>query len=156
MVGNMPNTNYFNTPGNNIPSLQSAKQGSASVTRVQLYTAFIDNISDVQVCDISQDGVTNLFITRDYSHIYAKAWNANGYIDTVEYIIKPNDKNDSQTVTPEAIMAAVTSLQNEVNSRLTKVEQQIARPQNYKHKPKNYNNTSHEKSPNKGELNNGQ
>lgn len=171
MVGNMPNNNYFNIPGVTTPSLQSAAQNNMArqpqspIERVQLYTSFVNELSDIQARDVSQDGATNLFITRDYRHIYAKAWGADGKITTVDYEMKVNEpsptqsqqaENTGNSVTPEMIMSALTSFQNEVNSRLTQLEQRSSqRSANYRDKKNNNYNKSHqEKHPPKGELNN--
>lgn len=161
----MPNNNYFNIPGVTTPSLQSAAQSNMArepqspIERVQLYTSFVNDLSDIQARDVSQDGKTNLFITRDYRHIFAKAWGADGKITTVEYEMKVNRQNTQQAqgeITLEGLMAAITNLQNNMDARMTQLEQkQVSRNTGYYGGKKNNNNRT-EKITHKGEPNNGQ
>lgn len=166
----MPNNNYFNIPGVTTPSLQSAAQSNMArepqspIERVQLYTSFVNDLSDIQARDVSQDGKTNLFITRDYRHIFAKAWGADGKITTVEYEMKVNGQNSQQQtqgeITLEGLMAAITNLQNNLDGRITQLEQrQTSRNAGYYSGKKNNNNNNNrtEKSPpKKGGLSDGQ
>ena len=162
----MPNNNYFNVPGVTTPSLQTAAQSNMArepqspIERVQLYTSFVNDLSDIQARDVSQDGKTNLFITRDYRHIFAKAGGADGKITTVEYEMKVNGQNTQHPqgeITLEGLMAAITNLQNNLDGRITQLEQRQPPRNAYYGGKKNNNNNRTEKSPPKeGGLNNGQ
>ena len=46
----------------------------------------ISNVNEITPNEIRMDGTVSLFPTKDYSQIYAKAWNSNGHIDTVKYV----------------------------------------------------------------------
>lgn len=80
---------------------------------------FIANPTEIVPNDIPLDGRMALFPFRDCSAIIAKAWNSNGSITTVRYIVDPSQ---FQTTTPEPSGNEIA----EILSRLDKLEQNIA------------------------------
>lgn len=53
---------------------------------------YIQNLNDVVVSEVPQDGSVAFFPTSDFSKIYAKAWTADGKIQTEEYVLQKSIK----------------------------------------------------------------
>lgn len=96
---------------------------------------------EIKANEIPMDGTISLFMQNDYQRVIAKAWNGNGTIDTVRYVLErvPND-------TPE------NDFQTQITNRLDKIEAMIlslSSKSNYRPKPNKYNNQGGSK-PNTG------
>ncbi len=89
---------------------QSQQQASVLPGKV------INGPQDIKMNEIPMDGTVALFPTSDYSAIYAKCWNSNGGIDTMEF----NPKKSPEEKTEK------TSEYNEVLARLEKIESMLA------------------------------
>lgn len=79
----------------------------------------IANANDIRPGDVPMDGSVSLFPTSDYTSIYAKAWGADGTIQTIRYIPEPSNQ-------PEVIDVPVTSEPSELSKvmdRLDAIEQ---------------------------------
>lgn len=48
----------------------------------------VNSVEEITPNEVSMDGSVTLFPTRDFEKIYAKAWNADGTISTIEYTPK--------------------------------------------------------------------
>lgn len=81
----------------------------------------VTSIEEIRPNEVPSDGTVSLFLKNDYTAIYAKAVNAQGTIDTVEYIPKPQEK---QANSPETTTSVDFS---EITERLDKIEKMIAK-----------------------------
>lgn len=83
----------------------------------------ITNPDEVTPQEVPMDGSVALFLMKDYSAIYAKAWNNNGTITPVKYVPDP---------TAQQAMAGF-NFQQEVINRLDQIERRLnTRKPNYK------------------------
>ena len=87
----------------------------------------ITDPKEIRPNEVAQDGIWSYFPTNDYSAIYAKAWNTNGGIDTVKYVL---DKSELEPQGPSEF--------DQVMARLDKLEHAIT--QSYQHRQNNYQN----------------
>lgn len=46
----------------------------------------VNSAEEIMPNEVAMDGSVSLFPTRDYSRIYAKAWNSDGTITTIEFV----------------------------------------------------------------------
>lgn len=96
-----------------------------------LHGRMIASPQEIRPNEISQDGVPSYFPTSDYSVIYAKAWNADGGIDTIKYV-------QEQPV----LEAQGPSQFDQVMARLDRLEEIVTqsnqRRQNYYQNNRNY------------------
>lgn len=58
---------------------------------------YIHNLNDIVVSEVPQDGSVAFFPTNDFSKIYAKAWTADGKIQTEEYVLAKDSKHSEKT-----------------------------------------------------------
>lgn len=58
---------------------------------------FIQNLNDIVVSEVPQDGSVAFFPTNDFSKIYAKAWTSDGKIQTEEYILAKDSKKTEKS-----------------------------------------------------------
>lgn len=97
----------------------------------------INNPQEIRANEISQDGVPSYFPTSDYSAIYAKAWNADGRIDTIKYVREQ----------PVLEAQGPSEFEQRVMERLDKIEQTIN--QSYQRRQNNYQNNRNHRGYNK-------
>ena len=55
-----------------------------------LHGRVVNSVEEIMPNEVAMDGSVSLFPTKDYSHIYAKAWNSDGTITTVEFTPSSN------------------------------------------------------------------
>lgn len=89
---------------------------------------------EIRPNEISQDGVPSYFPTRDYTTIYAKAWNANGGIDTVKYVL------EQPVVEPQG-----PSEFDLMMERIDRLEQSLSQ-QMYQRRQNNYQNNNNNRN----------
>lgn len=74
---------------------------------------YIQSLNDVVVSEVPQDGSVAFFPTSDFSKIYAKAWTADGKIQTEEYVqVKGNQ-------------IEMPGIEQQILSRLEKIEEML-------------------------------
>lgn len=118
--------NPWNTPGYNYPqypysiSQQTNPQMPNNVNAPRVNTIsgrVVSSPNEITPNEIPMDGSVSLFPTNDYSAIYAKAWNANGQIETVKFVVsKPEE------VTTEKSDIGIKAALDAINARLDKIE----------------------------------
>lgn len=142
------NGNMSNQPTGPLGNLASQySQATQAVQRQPQISVMpgrmVTNEGEIKASEVPMDGSISLFLQNDLSRIYAKAWNGNGGIDTVRYILEPP---------PTPPKSSEDDFQKEIFNRLDKIEAAIAsnsgsRPNHYN---KNRNNRSGPKPNNTG------
>lgn len=94
---------------------------------------FIASEQDISVKDVPMEAPMSLFPSSDFSYIIAKAWNAQGTIDTVVYV--PQVQKQPETKEDPFV---------KLNERLDRIEKSLKqrKPYNSNHKP--YYNKNHQ------------
>lgn len=90
------------------------------------YGKMINSPDEIVANDVPMDGSIALFMMRDLSAIYAKAWNSNGSIDTVRYT---PDKTPQQAAQSQDI--DMDQFQQEVFQRLDDIKKAVTRKPYY-------------------------
>lgn len=131
--------NPWNTPGYNYPQYpygmnqQTNPQMPSNVNAPRVNTIsgrVVSSPNEITPNEIPMDGTVSLFPTSDYSTIYAKAWNTNGQIETVKFVVsKPEE------VTTEKSDGGTKAALDAINARLDKIEKAVSY-----HKDKRYYN----------------
>lgn len=75
----------------------------------------INTESDIAANEVPSDGSVGLYLCKDLSCLYAKAWNNNGQIDTVKFV----REEPTRQLTP------VEELEQKMNDRFDKLEKMI-------------------------------
>lgn len=137
---NNQNVNYGGIPGPSPYNMNLANQNNGVVTAQQTQppvsplqqfsnynqpqikrvpARIINDPKEIMPNEVPMDGSVSLFPTADYSCVYAKAWNANGMIDTVKYIPeKPETHNTPQSQDVlSAILARLDNIERTLNKR---------------------------------------
>lgn len=96
-----------------------------------LHGRTITNPQEIRPNEISQDGIPSYFPTSDYSAIYAKAWNADGGIDTIKYVREQPVSEAQGPSEFDQVMARLDKLEQIIN-------QSYQRRQNYYQNNRNY------------------
>lgn len=122
--------NPWNTPGYNYPQYpygmnqQMNPQMPSNVNTPRANTIsgrVVSSPNEITPNEIPMDGSVSLFPTSDYSTIYAKAWNTNGQIETVKFIVaKPEE------VTAEKSDDGTKAALDAINARLDKIEKAVS------------------------------
>lgn len=109
-----------------------AQQPAPTSKPATLNGRFINDPSEIMPSEIPMDGTPSIFVAKDSSYIYMKAWSADGTIKTV--VFRPVEtapvSSDSQSNGNEDVMTAIMA-------RFDKLEKMVSR-NNYK--PKNHQN----------------
>lgn len=79
--------------GSNFPSFD-AIQGQSPNVNVPFTGRFVENPKEIMPNEVPMDGRLGIFPSRDLSTITVKAWNANGTIMNVRYILDPSQVQD--------------------------------------------------------------
>lgn len=137
---NNQNVNYGGIPGpspynmnftNQNNGVVTAQQTQPPVSPLQQFSNYnqlqikrvpariINDPKEIMPNEVPMDGSVSLFPTADYSCVYAKAWNANGMIDTVKYVPeKPETQNTPQSQDVlSAILARLDNIERTLNKR---------------------------------------
>lgn len=79
------------------PLQQFSNYNQPQIKRVP--ARIINDPKEIMPNEVPMDGSVSLFPTADYSCVYAKAWNANGMIDTVKYVPeKPETQPETRII----------------------------------------------------------
>lgn len=76
---------------------------------------YIQNLNDIVVSEVPQDGSVAFFPTSDFQKIYAKAWTAEGKIQTEEYILQ-KPQQEKQPGVQEDILQRLTRIEDLLSS----------------------------------------
>ena len=79
----------------------------------------VNDISEVTPQEVPMDRSISLFPLADWSKIYAKAWNANGTIDTFVFVPDKGAAEQAQQNPYDAIMARLDEIERKIDSRHT-------------------------------------
>lgn len=79
----------------------------------------VGDISEVAPQEVPMDRSISLFPLADWSKIYAKAWNANGTIDTFVFVPDKGATEQAQQNPYDAIMARLDEIERKIDSRHT-------------------------------------
>jgi len=60
----------------------------------------VNNSDEIQPNEVAMDGSVSFFPTKDYKAIYAKQWNKDGTISTIEYQPVANQKQENSSLDP--------------------------------------------------------
>lgn len=101
----------MNGPVQQYPTQQQPQQ------RTYLSGRSVNSADEITPKDVPMDAPISLFPQNDGQVIYMKNWNANGTIDTVEYVRKETKKVESPNVS-----ADVSNAIEVINQRLQKIE----------------------------------
>lgn len=93
----------------------------------------VNAIEEVAPNEVPMDGRVSIFPKRDYSSIFAKAWNSDGTIQTVEYVPKVVD------VPTETVVAPTPDISNTILERLDNIEKLLTP---YNNRSNNYNKSN--------------
>ena len=105
----LPNGTY-QQPG---PTLQSMNQ--SQITPV--FGKWIDSPSEIAPKDVPMDGTVALFPSRKGDVIYAKAWDSNGAIATIEFHpVRNSDQASTQSSEYGAIMEKLSRIEERLQA----------------------------------------
>lgn len=110
MPQNYPAQSGFRQQG---PTLQSMNQ--SQITPV--FGKWIDSPNEITPKDVPMDGTVALFPSRKGDVIYAKAWDSNGAIATIEFQQVKNEQSNTQPSEYGAIMEKLTRIEERLNNR---------------------------------------
>lgn len=105
-----PNNNYTQQQG---PTLQSMNQNQVT----PVFGRWIDSPSEIAPKDVPMDGTIALFPSRKGDRIYAKAWDSNGAIATIEFQPVQSDQSTPPQTEYSAIMEKLTRIEERLNNR---------------------------------------
>lgn len=91
----LPNTQGYYQPYYQPPTWQSPLPAPQKPVGIAGRT--ISNVSDVTPNEVPMDGSVSLFPMKDYSAIFAKAWNGDGTIRTVRYVPEMEQESEDST-----------------------------------------------------------
>lgn len=84
----------------------------------------VDSEEEIKPNEVPMDGRASLFPKRDFSSIYAKAWNSNGTIQTIEYI--PKIQDTQQSVEGAVAVPVSSDVNNQILERLDNIEKMLS------------------------------
>lgn len=95
-----PNGTFMDPMGGNFQNgrgFQSfdAMQGQSPNVNVPFTGRFVENPKEIMPNEVPMDGRIGIFPSRDLSTITVKAWNANGTIMNVRYILDPSQVQET-------------------------------------------------------------
>ena len=106
------------------PLQQFSNYNQLSVKRVP--ARIINDPKEIMPNEVPMDGSVSLFPTADYSCVYAKAWNANGMIDTVKYV--PEKPETQPTVQSQDVLTAILARLDNIERTLNKRNKPYNKP----------------------------
>ena len=106
------------------PLQQFSNYNPPSVKRVP--ARIINDPKEIMPNEVPMDGSVSLFPTADYSCVYAKAWNANGMIDTVKYV--PEKPETQHTVQSQDVLTAILARLDNIERTLNKRNKPYNKP----------------------------
>lgn len=106
------------------PLQQFSNYNQPSVKRVP--ARIINDPKEIMPNEVPMDGSVSLFPTADYSCVYAKAWNANGMIDTVKYV--PEKPETQNTVQSQDVLTAILARLDNIERTLNKRNKPYSKP----------------------------
>nr|DAU25858.1 MAG TPA: hypothetical protein [Caudoviricetes sp.] len=121
---NMNLTNQNNGMTTASPLQQFSNYNQPSVKRVP--ARIINDPKEIMPNEVPMDGSVSLFPTADYSCVYAKAWNANGMIDTVKYV--PEKPETQPTVQSQDVLTAILARLDNIERTLNKRNKPYNKP----------------------------
>ena len=95
------------------PTLQSMSQGQIT----PVLGRWIDSPNEITPKDVPMDGTIALFPSRKGDVIYAKAWDSNGAIATIEFQQVKNEQSNTQPSEYSAIMEKLSKIEEKLNNR---------------------------------------
>lgn len=130
--------NNWDQPTSPMASLGSVMNGTNTRQVPSVTYSFpgrpVSGEEEIKANEVPMDGTLCLFPKKDLSVIYAKAWNAQGTIDTVSYIPQKRD-----------VPKEPDPYQQEILNRLTSLEAFLQ--QNFNNRNCNNNNNQRNKQP---------
>lgn len=144
---NNQNVNYGGIPGSSPYNMNLANQNNGMVNAQQIQSTvsplqqfsnynqpsvkrvparIINDPKEIMPNEVPMDGSVSLFPTADYSCIYAKAWNANGMIDTVKYV--PEKPETQPTVQSQDVLTAILARLDNIERTLNKRNKPYNKP----------------------------
>lgn len=106
------------------PLQQFSNYNQPPVKRVP--ARIINDPKEIMPNEVPMDGSVSLFPTADYSCVYAKAWNANGMIDTVKYV--PEKPETQPTVQSQDVLTAILARLDNIERTLNKRNKPYNKP----------------------------
>lgn len=100
---------------------QTSQQQSLYQQPQSLRGRIVNSVEEITPNEVSMDGSVTLFPTKDFEKIYAKAWNADGTISTVEYI--PKSRISSSTSTNNHAEKNASLDLSSIEERLDRIEE---------------------------------
>lgn len=105
----------------NTPSFQNFVNGQQPISqRPQLVCRFVESPDEIMPVDVPSNGDPAFFVKRDFTAIYAKAFNNRGTIDDVVYApVKQEKPEDIQRAKDEEFKQMVMSKFNVLENLIT-------------------------------------
>lgn len=129
---NMPSggwQGYAPTPTQQYPMLGYGQNGgnmpAPQPTETPFVGRYINHIEEVMPREVPMDGRAAIFPTQSLEEIYLKAWDRNGTIRTIRYVLDPM-QNLTQGTAQEADMSS------KILERLEQLEQKLGESQQQK------------------------
>lgn len=123
---NYQNMNFDNQPARFMTNNQFSGPNYQNQQMMTIPGRFVNVIEEVVPNEVPMDGTIGLFPTKDLTKIYAKAWNNDGTISTVEYIAK--QKEDPQKE-PDKFQELAVKLESSINCRFDSLEKLLTSKQ---------------------------
>lgn len=106
------------------PLQQFSNYNQPQIKRVP--ARIINDPKEIMPNEVPMDGSVSLFPTADYSCVYAKAWNANGMIDTVKYV--PEKPETQPPVQSQDVLTAILARLDNIERTLNKRNKPYNKP----------------------------
>lgn len=120
------------------PSFQSFASGQQQQQEHYLPCKFIDDSTRIMPGEVPQNGDPAFFVARDYSCIYAKAWNSSGTIDNVVYVpTRQRKPEDEQREKDQEFQNNVLRRLSGLEDTLATIMSSFSSPKINKQQPKN-------------------
>lgn len=95
------------------PTLQTLNQSQTT----PVFGKWIDSPNEITPKDVPMDGTIALFPSRKCDIIYAKAWDANGAIATIEFQPVKNEQSNTQPSEYGTIIEKLNRIEERLNNR---------------------------------------
>lgn len=87
-----------------------------TVNKPSIPGRIVNSISEVTPNEVPMDGSVGVFITKDMSEVYTKAWNSDGTIQTIRYVPNTIPDEPKQDLT-EMILARLDTIEDLINKK---------------------------------------
>lgn len=113
-------------PGGSVQAVMP--QTRQSVQPQYIRGRMVKNEEDILPAEIPNDGTYGIFITSDFSTIYAKTWGRTGLVDTKKFVLSENDFMGENGIPEGCSNSDIMGVLSGVMNRLNNIEKALSKP----------------------------